>query len=232
MTDAMDITGEAMRQLVASAAEVRQLGIPADGVVMQAIAMGFGTRRELRDALGFGYDVIEKSLERLAGDITCKTEGTIERFSPAARAPKPKVKDRAHPEAQGRSAEVDDSKEELSSDDVAVKPPCGCGRAGNHVGRCAYRRQLAASRNGRDASTMLKTVAARQPESAEAVALSQTQATIHAASRQAVDGVLRLNISVTLGVADMARWKPYDLTRFFDALATVQELGANRNQKQ
>src|SRR5687768_13822143 len=58
---------------------------------MRAIELGMGTRAELRRATGFGYDVIEKCLERLNGEISFQTVGQIERFHVIGKETEPKA---------------------------------------------------------------------------------------------------------------------------------------------
>lgn len=67
-------------QLRREAACIHSNGSSKDAIVLSAIRLGFGTRRELKEALGFGYDVIEKAIERNSGEIKFKTTGQIERF--------------------------------------------------------------------------------------------------------------------------------------------------------
>jgi hypothetical protein len=70
----------AIQSVIADAASVRLYDSPPDAVIMRAIALGVGTRRELKETLGFGYDVIEKVLERNSADISTQMVGQIERF--------------------------------------------------------------------------------------------------------------------------------------------------------
>lgn len=81
----MTIDKDAIKALATDAANARLHDNPPDGIVMRAIELGLGTRRELKEATGFSYDVIERCLERNAGDIRTTTVGQIERFVPVSQ---------------------------------------------------------------------------------------------------------------------------------------------------
>ena len=81
----------AFKELIADAESVRANGISPDWVVLKAIGLGVDTRQQLKDILGFGYDVIEKALERSSADLRSETRGGIERFSLASSGATAKV---------------------------------------------------------------------------------------------------------------------------------------------
>lgn len=72
---------DTLEQLKTDAAEIRERGMAPDRVVLRAIGLGYGTRRELREVTGFDYAAIEKALERESGAIRFTTKGSIERIS-------------------------------------------------------------------------------------------------------------------------------------------------------
>lgn len=82
---------EDLRTLAQDAENARLYGSPPDAIVLRAIELGMGTRAELRRSTGFGYDVIEKCLERLSDDISFQMVGQIERFHVIGKEPKAKV---------------------------------------------------------------------------------------------------------------------------------------------
>lgn len=62
------------------AANLDSNGSKPDDVILRAIGLGFGTRKALREALGFGYDVIEKCIERNLQFLDTRQNGQIEDF--------------------------------------------------------------------------------------------------------------------------------------------------------
>ena len=80
LTESLEIDKEDLRQLAEDASNARLYSSPPDGIVMRAIELGIGTRAGLRTATGFGYDVIEKCLERNSAELSFQTTGEIERF--------------------------------------------------------------------------------------------------------------------------------------------------------
>lgn len=74
-------TAEEWEDLAVAAQRCRDAGGIADALVLEAIRLGAGTRKELKERLQhFGYDAIEKALERQSGEIRMKQAGPIERF--------------------------------------------------------------------------------------------------------------------------------------------------------
>lgn len=71
---------EDLQTLAQDAENARLYGSPPDAIVLRAIELGVGTRAEIKRATGFGYDVIEKCLERNSGELSSQMTGEIERF--------------------------------------------------------------------------------------------------------------------------------------------------------
>jgi hypothetical protein len=146
------------------AACIESNGSKPDDLVLKAIGLGFGTRRELREALGFGYDVIEKCIERNSLELDTQMTGQIERLklrtaldgdgeivvAPPTEKNTGVCADCGKPCARGaarcmkcfqanqhppRNFEVFD----------ATKETCSCGRPANHGGRCWFRRKTTPS---------------------------------------------------------------------------------------
>lgn len=169
---AEEIDKDDLLALAQDAEDARLYSSPPDGVVMRAIGLGLGTRAELRRATGFGYDVIEKCLERNSAAISFQTIGEIERFKIrgkeelAPEKPSPKCIDCSAPVSangnrcipcserhvarkriDGMAESIRKSLGHIDPDSETESDPalCGCGRDRNHGGRCFYRRKHAPS---------------------------------------------------------------------------------------
>lgn len=181
-----EINKDDLKALADDAANARLYSSPPDAIVMRAIELGLGTRGELRRATGFGYDVIEKCLERHSGELRSEFVGEIEYFR---SAPAPEIVEGICVDCGGpRSAQswerckkCHDAREAKKKIETMIaqgrEPPqttnngdsaihesvnprnfevfdaskenrCGCGRAYNHGGRCAFRWEQCAAKAG------------------------------------------------------------------------------------
>lgn len=84
---------ESLKTLAQDAENARLYNSPPDAIVMRAIELGMDSRADIRRATGYGYDVIEKCLERHPLEVSFQTVGQVERlklatFKPMVAGPK------------------------------------------------------------------------------------------------------------------------------------------------
>ena len=120
-------------QLRREAANIGHNGSSCDDIVLRAIGLGFGTRKELKEALGFGYDVIEKCLERQSGELRYDTNSVIEHFTLTT----PLNRDGEIVPAEKQTSNSFQSERRMISQQDKT---CGCGNPITHSGRCWFRR--------------------------------------------------------------------------------------------
>lgn len=230
-------------------------GSDHDQSILRAIGSGAGTRRELKEATGLGYDVIEKCLERNAGDLRVKIVGQIEIFELAIattngdavvhkpekqppRSPRPELdaNDLAHREAAKNGDSVIHESTKSGAEASPKVEYCFCGReqppGGKHRGTHRNKAAREAKQSAKNPDKKLptertpETTGIAQPERVEAVEPDKKPDKLFEKHPTVIEGFMRFNITLNLSVSEMADWNPYDITKFFEALATLQKLGA------